>query len=295
MFEGIITALITPFKNGAIDIETLQPLIEKQTQAGIKSIVVGGSTGEGSSLSDEEYYFLIKEAKRIASGRINIIAGMTSVSTIHACEKAKKLNTLADGLMCTLPHYIKPEQHGVEQHFKALDEISKLPIILYLNPGRTGLNLTDQTLTRLASLSNIKALKDASGDMERPLRLSVLRQKGFKFLVGDDSAFLAYSANGGCGCVSVISNVLPSFMTNIHTKCISGQFSQARALMEQAISIINTVGIESNPIGIKYLAHRLGLLSSEIRLPLTVADISAKPIENITELAKKLESHASKT
>ncbi|MGC0371543.1 MAG: hypothetical protein DGJ47_000232 [Rickettsiaceae bacterium] len=292
VFKGIITALVTPFSNNKIDFESLSKIIKKQIDGGIKSIVIGGSTGEGSSLSEEEYYALIQHSVQSSEGKIKIIAGITGVYTEHVCEKIRKLMELeVDGLMCTVPHYVKPEQSGLLKHFVALNDASEVPIMIYAHPGRTGCNINDKTLVELSNLSNITALKDATSDIERPLRLGALVKKDFRFLVGDDAMLLAYGANGGEGCVSVTSNVMPKAMNKIYNLIYKGKNSDARQLLQRMLPIIQAVSCESNPIGIKYVANMLQLVSDEIRLPLTHAgEETVAKVNEIIPLLNEVEN-----
>ncbi len=273
IFKGILTALITPLdKNDNIDFKTLESLIERQIASGVDGLVIGGSTGEGSSFSNQEYYELIKTAIDCSKGRIPIIAGIVGVSTASVCEEVSTLSNMnVDGLMCTAPHYIRPEQEGLYQHFKAINDASKLPIMIYLHPGRTGCDMSDNTIIRLASLDKIVALKDCSSDIEKPLRLLPQLSSSLVFLTGDDNRFLAYSAHGGVGCVSVIANIFPKICKKIESLWIAGDTGKARELKQRLMPLMSAVFAESNPIGIKYVAHELTLCSDQIRLPLTKA------------------------
>jgi 4-hydroxy-tetrahydrodipicolinate synthase len=272
MYEGILTALATPFLGNEIDFAALKKLIDRQVKAGINAIVVGGSTGEGSSVSTEEYYQLISAAIECADGKIKVIAGTTGVNTISTCAKISRLSQMnIDGLMCTVPHYVKPEQEGIYQHFKAINDAAKVPVMIYIHPGRTGSDISDDVLVRLSNLDKIMAVKDASDDIERPLRLLSKVKKGFSFLTGNDAAILAYSANGGVGCVSVISNIYPEIYNKIAKYCSLGDFTSARSLLRKIIYGIYAIGSESNPIGIKCALQEIGACSGEIRLPLTAA------------------------
>ncbi len=273
IFKGLLTALITPLdENDNIDFKTLEPLVERQIASRVNGLVIAGSTGEGSSLSDEEYYELIKAVIDYSKGRIPIIAGTVGVSTASVCEKVSVLSNMnIEGLMCTAPHYIRPEQEGLYQHFKAINNASTLPIMVYLHPGRTGCDMSDSTVLRLASLDKIVALKDCSGDIEKPLRLLPQLSSNFVFLAGDDNRFLAYSAHGGVGCVSVIANVFPKICKKIESLWNSGDLIKARELQQKLMPLMTVVFSESNPIGIKWVAHELGLCSDKIRLPLTKA------------------------
>lgn len=291
-FKGIITALITPFKDNKLDVQTLEALISRQIEAGIDGIVIGGSTGEGSSLSNEEYYELISAAVEYSSKRIPIIAGITAIGTAPAVAKVKKLCKLdVDGIMCTTPHYIKPEQEGLYQHFKVINDASILPIMLYIHPGRTSCDLLDNTLLKLASLDKIVAVKDASADLERPLRVLPLCDN-LNLLTGDDSKLLAYNANGGKGCVSVIANILPKICKKLDTLWSVGNIQEALKIQQKLTPFFTAVFLESNPIGIKYCSSKLGLCNKEIRLPLTAASLlTIERIDSILTEIIKLENN----
>ncbi len=273
IFKGILTALITPFdENDHIDFKTLQPLVERQIDSGVNGLVIAGSTGEGSSLSDAEYYELIKTAIACSKGKIPIIAGTVGVSTASVCEKISILSSMGiDGIMCTAPHYIRPEQDGLYQHFQAINNASTVPIMIYLHPGRTGCDMSDDTIIRLSALDKIVALKDCSSDIEKPLRLLTQVNSPFVFLTGDDNRFLAYSAHGGVGCVSVMANIFPKICKKIESLWSSGNIDKARELQQNLMPFMSALFSESNPIGIKYAAHELKLCSDKIRLPLTKA------------------------
>ena len=273
IFKGLLTALITPLdENDNIDFRALESLVERQVASGINGLVIAGSTGEGSSLSDEEYYELIKTVIDCSKGRIPIIAGVVGVSTASVCEKVSILSNMnIEGLMCTAPHYIRPEQEGLYQHFQAINNASTLPIMIYLHPGRTGCDMSDSTILKLAALDKIVALKDCSSDIEKPLRLLPRLSSTFVFLAGDDNRFLAYSAHGGVGCVSVIANIFPKLCKKIESLWNSGDLIKARELQQQLMPLMTAIFSESNPIGIKCAAHDLKLCGDKIRLPLTKA------------------------
>ncbi len=292
IFNGVLTALITPFQNGALDLQNLKNLINQQIDAKVDAIVVAGSTGEGSNLSNKEYYELVSGAVKCSSKRIPIIAGTASISTALAVEKVQNLCKLGiDGIMCTTPYYIKPEQEGLYQHFKTIHDISNLPIMLYVNPSRTSCDLLDNTLLKLASLNKIVAIKDASNDLMRPLRILPLCNN-LNLLTGDDSKLLAYNANGGKGCVSVIANVLPKTCKRLDMLWSVGNIQEALKIQQKLTPFFIAVFSESNPIGIKYCASKLGLCNEEIKAPLTTARLSTiEKIDPILTEMIKLENN----
>lgn len=273
IFDGVLTALITPFSKGKIDIVALKLLIDRQIEAGINGLVIGGSTGEGSSLSQGEHFNLVKIATDHANKQINIVAGITAISTTEALSKVQKLATLdIDGIMCTAPQYIKPEQEGLFQHFKSINDSTNLPLMLYIHPGRTGCDFTDSTLLNIMNLERFVAIKDASSDLERPLR--ILPKVDINMLTGNDSIVLAYNANGGRGCVSVIANIFPKLCKQIDESWKNGEIGKALVIQQELTPLFEAVFSESNPIGVKYAAYKLGLCSDEIFLPLTFASKS---------------------
>mgnify|MGYP001267715120 CR=1 FL=1 len=279
IYKGLITALITPFKDNKIDKKALEKLIELQIQSGIYGLVIGGSTGEGTSLDEEEYYNLIQLATQIAAKKTNIIAGLSAVSTESAIKKVKKLNALGvDGIMCTSPHYIRPEQDGIIKHFQMIHENTNLPLMLYIHLGRTGVDLTDSTILKLAESPRIIAVKDAGTDISRPLRLSGKLPLHFSMMTGNDENSLAYSANGGNGCVSVISNIFPKECKQLQDYLSEGNYSQAIILQQKLLPIYEALCMESNPISIKYAMHLLNLCSDEIKLPLTIARLETRDL-----------------
>lgn len=271
IFKGIITALITPFKDGKIDLKALEKLIGKQAAAGVDGVVIGGSTGEGSSLSEEEQHELLSAALKFAAGKVKIIAAITAVSTLEAVKKVQDLCKFdIDGIMCTAPHYVKPEQQGLVLHYKAISEASSVPLMVYIHPGRTGCDFSDKTLLEIAGFDNIVAVKDATSDIEKPLRI-LSKVKNFNMMIGDDSRMLAYNAHGGLGCVSVTANIFPKILKKIDTLWQAGKVIEARDLQQKLMPFFASISAESNPIGIKYAVFKAGLCGSEIRLPLTMA------------------------
>lgn len=287
-FYGLITALITPFKNNEIDYKALEKIINHQIDASIKALVIAGSTGEGSVLAFEEYSNLIRKAIEIAKSRILIIAGCTAISTANAISmgiEAQKLG--ADGLMCSPPPYNRPTQAGLYEHFKALHDVTNLPIMLYAAPSRSAVDFTDDTIIKLSNLPRIMAIKDCGSDLERPIRIfKNLTQKNFTILSGDDSLSLAYNAQGANGLISVASNIFPREMIEIQDRWQNKEVEKAIELQRKYIDLYKALFIETNPIPVKYAASIIGLCEAEMRLPLLTAtktsrDIISREIENI--------------
>lgn len=292
IFDSTITALITPFSKGKIDFQSLESLIERQVDSGINGIVIGGSTGEGSSLTGDQYFELVKIASEYAGNKINIFAGITAISTNEALTKLDKLLSLdLDGVMCTAPQYIKPEQEGLFQHFKLIHDATNLPLMLYIHPGRTACDFSDDTIFRIMKLERFVAIKDATSDLEKPLR--ILPKSDINMLTGNDSAVLSYYANGGSGCVSVIANIFPRLCKQIDNTWKDGQVGKALVIQRELTPLYTAIFAESNPIGVKYAAYKLGLCSEEILLPLTFASKEARSkidieLERLKDLEKNV-------
>ncbi len=277
IYEGLITALITPFKDSKIDEKSLERLIELQIQSGVDGLVIGGSTGEGTSLEDEDYYNLIKLATKIVDKKINVIAGLSAVATEYAVSRVRKLNELGiDGIMCTVPHYIRPEQDGIIKHFQMLHDSTNLPLMLYIHLGRTGADLADSSILKLAECERIVAIKDAGSDIARPLRLLGKLPPHFSMMTGNDENCIAYSSHGGKGCVSVISNIFPNECKALQDYLKTGNYSQAIMLQQKLFPVYEALFVEGNPIGVKCAMQLLKLCSDEVKLPLTVARLKTR-------------------
>lgn len=282
-FHGLITALITPFDNDKLDFVSLEKLVAYQRKASVKALVIAGSTGEGSTLTAEEYSALIQHTLKFAND-INVIASCGSSSTATAVSTALQAEKLGvSALMCTIPPYNKPTQEGLYLHFKAIHDATYLPIMLYTIPGRTGTDFTDATILRLADLPRIVAIKDGGSDVERPLRIST-KLPNFAILAGDDSMTSIFYAHGGLGVVSVISNIMPIDMIKLCELWEQNKPQEARILQRKLLSICKAMFIETNPMPIKYAASLLGLCKSDIRMPLCELKAESK-----SEISKTLD------
>lgn len=291
IFKGLITAIITPFKNNKLDLESLEKILEHQIKAEVNAVVIAGSTGEGSSLNLEEYKLLLQTSKNIVNKRIPIISGCSSNNTAYAIELAAESTKIGvDGFMISPPSYLKPTQDGIYKHFEAIHEASNLPIMLYSVPGRTGVDFTDEVIFKLAKLPRILALKDAGIDLKRPLRIKAIVKKEFNLLCGNDDLSLAFNAQGGVGCVSVASNVAPKLCKELQKKWYNNDVKGALEIHQKLLPLYKALFVEPNPIPVKYAMHYLGFCTNEIRLPLTEAtNTTKKQIEEIiTSLSIKV-------
>jgi 4-hydroxy-tetrahydrodipicolinate synthase len=282
-FKGLYTALVTPFKNNSIDFGALERLIERQIDAKVDGIVIAGSTGELATLDDAEYKNLLEQAIKIAKGRTQIIAGVgfnSTHKTIHAAKIAESFGY--DAIMAVTPYYNKPTQEGLFKHYTELHKNTKLPIIVYSVPGRCGVDISDQLIFRLAELERVVAYKDASNDIERPLRITAKLQDRISLLNGDDSVALAYNANGGVGCISVASNIIPKISKEIQDLTLASKFKEALAVHIKYMDFYKALFIETNPVPAKYALSLMGLCSEEVRLPLCELSNNNKEIVKST-------------
>lgn len=272
MFKGSYVAIVTPFKEGNIDEDAFQHLVERQFQSGTQGIVIAGSTGEGLLLSKAEKQRLFTLAKEVAQDRFPLIACCSSPSTAQAQEMAQEAYEGGmTAVLVTAPSYVKPSQEGLYQHFFHLHSSSRLPIILYNHPGRTNVNLSDETLSRLAVLPTIIGLKDSNPDIPRLMRLRTKLPSSFFIFSGDDPTSASLLAMGGDGTISVAANLIPADVAQLVSSCQKGDMETFRALSLRTIDLFEALNIETNPTCVKYTLSLLGLCQNELRLPLLPA------------------------
>ncbi len=291
MFKGIFTALITPFKHGEVDIKSFEQMINWQIESGIHGLVIGGSTGEGQSLTKEEFLQIVSTAVKISKGRVPIIANTGLNSTFNSIELSQAAQELkVNGIMLVSPYYIKPSQEGLYQHFKAIHDVTNVPILIYNAPGRTCIDISNETIIRLAKLPRIKGVKECSGN---PIRCTQLKQKlddKFEIVTGDDVLALAYYSQGAVGVVSVTSNIVPSLMVKLHHLWQNNRIKDAIELQAMLLPLNEVLFCETNPIAVKYAASQFELCSADLRLPLTQPSESNKKLirETLEALKAKL-------
>jgi 4-hydroxy-tetrahydrodipicolinate synthase len=274
---GYIPDLPTPFdENDGIDLTAFAKLCERQIEAGVQAIVVGETAGEASTLTRAEHRTIIRAAVEIARGRIRVIAGAGSNSTSQAIELTRRAEAAgADAVLSVVPYYNKPMQAGIYAHFQAIADSTSLPIILHDIPSRTIRGLSDDTLARLAESRQFIGLRDGTGDIARPLRLRPLVPPRFRLLSGDDPTALAFLANGGDCCISMISNIAPELCLAVFSSCRQGRLQSARYLQNRLVRLTASLAKES-PAALKYALHLLGLMRPNTRLPIVELDDSAK-------------------
>ncbi|QWG19461.1 4-hydroxy-tetrahydrodipicolinate synthase [Bradyrhizobium sediminis] len=266
---GYIPDLPTPFDEaGALDLTAFAVLCERQIKAGVTAIVVGETAGEASTLTPAEHEAIVRAAVGIARGRVRVIAGAGSNSTSQAIELTRRAEAAgADAVLSVVPYYNKPMQSGIFAHFQAIADAATLPIILHDVPARTIRELSDDTLTQLARSKQFIGLRDATGDITRPMRLRSLLPHGFRLLSGDDATALAFIANGGDGCISTISNVAPELCLAVFSSCRQGRLQSARYLHNRLAALTSALSKES-PAALKYALCLLGFMSPATRLPI---------------------------
>ncbi|AYA03338.1 4-hydroxy-tetrahydrodipicolinate synthase [Acinetobacter sp. WCHAc010034] len=270
--QGSIVAIVTPmFEDGSVDWKGLEKLVEWHIEQGTNSIVAVGTTGEASTLSMAEHTQVIKEVIRVANKRIPIIAGTGANSTHEAIELTKEAKELgADAALLVTPYYNKPTQEGLYQHYKAIAAAADMPMILYNVPGRTGVDLENETVIRLADIPQIVGIKDATGDVPRgQALLEGLKGKDMTVYSGDDATAYQLITLGALGNISVTANVAPKEMSEVCAAAIAGDAERAEQLNAKVANLHNILFCESNPIPVKWALHDMGLIGAGIRLPLT--------------------------
>jgi 4-hydroxy-tetrahydrodipicolinate synthase len=267
---GYIPDLPTPFdSNGEVDLAAFRQLCERQIVAGATTLVVGETTGEDSTLSHAEHSALVRVAVRTSRGRVAIIAGAGSNSTSQAIELTRQAESDgADAVLSVVPYYNKPMQSGIYAHFCAIADSSRLPIVLHDVPSRTVRELSDDTVIQLAKSRQFIGLRDATGDITRPLRLRSMLRSEFRLLSGDDTTAPAFLVHGGDGCISVTSNVMPDLCLQLYRSCRQGDLQVAMGLAVRLGHLTAALSRESTPAPLKYALSLLGLMSPCVRLPL---------------------------
>ena len=284
MFQGCGTALVTPFRQDlSLDEECLRRLVRRQIEGGIHFLVPCGTTGENPTLSREEHLRVVEITLEEAKGKVPVLAGAGGNDTRAVVELAKSLEALgADGLLVVTPYYNKPTPDGLFEHYRAVSKASRLPIIVYNVPGRTGLNVEPATLARLARIDTVVGVKEASGNVSQMAQIFQLVPDDFLVLSGDDALTLPLIALGGLGLISVVSNEVPYAMSRMVSLCLEGDFPAAQKMHRQLHALMEVNFIESNPGPVKAAMAMLGLLEPVYRLPVVPPrPESVKKIEHV--------------
>ncbi len=287
MFRGSITALITPFRDGAVDEACFQALVQRQIDNGTHGLVPVGTTGESPTLSHEEHKRVVElcievaQAKNGKGEKAFVIAGAGSNSTIEAVDLAKHAEKAgAEAVLVVTPYYNKPTQEGLYQHYKAINDAVNIPIFIYNIPGRSVIDMSVETMARLFKLSNIVGVKDATGNIARVSEQRAAMGDKFIQLSGEDATALGFNAHGGVGCISVTSNVAPALCAEFQEATLAGDYKRALDLQDRLMPLHETLFVESNPVPTKYALSKLGICSVDVRMPLVgMSEASCKLVD----------------
>ncbi|MEQ1602560.1 MAG: 4-hydroxy-tetrahydrodipicolinate synthase [Methylophilaceae bacterium] len=270
MLQGSLVAIATPMHgDGSLDISALRALIDFHIEQGSDGIVIVGTTGESPTVDFEEHCLLIRTAVEHTAGRVPVIAGTGANSTREAISLTNAAKNLgADACLLVAPYYNKPTQEGIYQHYKAVAAAVDIPQILYNVPGRTGCDIANDTTLRLAQIPNIVGIKDATGNIERGTDLLLRAPKDFAIYSGDDASCMSLMLLGGHGVISVTANVAPKLMHEMCVAAMSGNAILARTINAKLFALHQKLFVEANPIPVKWVLHKMGLIGAGIRLPL---------------------------
>ena len=270
MFEGTHTALVTPFRDGALDEQALRDLVERQVQAGVDGVVPCGSTGESATLSHAEHRRVVEVVVDAVRGRVQVIAGTGSNSTAESIALTRHASEAgADGALLISPYYNKPTQQGILAHYEAVARETDIPLLVYNIPGRTASNILPSTMARLAEIDRVVGVKEASGDLGQVSAVVASCPPGFDVLSGDDVLTLPIVAVGGKGVITTTGNVAPAAMVELVRAARAGEAERARQLHLRLLPLFEVLFCETNPIPVKAALAMMGLVGEEIRLPLT--------------------------
>ncbi len=269
MISGSLTALVTPFKNGQLDLDTLKQLVAWQIAEGSNGLVPVGTTGESPTLSHAEHEQVVEEVVKAAAGRVPVIAGAGSNNTeegIGLIRHAARVG--ADAALVVTPYYNKPTQAGLIAHFKAMHDAADIPIIIYNIPGRSVVDMSPETMGELAKLPRIIGVKDATGDLARVSKQRLTCGKDFIQLSGEDATAVGFNAQGGVGCISVTANVAPALCAQMHAATKAGDYAKALSIQDQLMPLHIAIFREPGLVGAKYALSLLGKCTEDVRLPL---------------------------
>ncbi|WP_300033489.1 4-hydroxy-tetrahydrodipicolinate synthase [uncultured Roseobacter sp.] len=270
MFKGSMPALVTPFRNGELDLDTLKKLVEWHIGEGSNGLVPVGTTGESPTLTHREHEVVVEEVVKAAAGRVPVIAGAGSNNTTEAIRLVRHAESVgADAALVVTPYYNKPTQSGLIAHFTALHDCAELPIIIYNIPGRSVVDMSPETMGRLAELPRIVGVKDATGDLARVCDQRMTCGPDFIQLSGEDATAHGFNAQGGTGCISVTANVAPKMLSQMQAACLAGDYATALQIQDRLMPLHKAIFTEPGLVGVKYAMSRLDLCSDEVRLPLT--------------------------
>jgi 4-hydroxy-tetrahydrodipicolinate synthase len=269
VFRGSFTALVTPFRNGALDEKALRDLVDWQIAEGTNGLVPVGTTGESPTLSHEEHKRVVEWCTEQARRRVPVVAGAGSNSTAEAIELARHAEAAgADAVLVVTPYYNKPTQEGLYQHYKAINDAIAIPIIIYNIPARSVIDMSVETMARLFELPNITGVKDATANVARVCQQRAAMGDGLNQLSGEDATALGFNAHGGHGCISVTANVAPRLCADFQGACSKGDYAMALTLHDKLMPLHTALFLETNPAPVKYALSVLGRCPETVRLPM---------------------------
>jgi len=287
IFEGSGVAIVTPFKNDEVDYETLRSLLEWQVSEGTDAIIICGTTGEASTLTDDEQIDVIKFTVEVISGRIPVVAGVGSNFTAHGLELTKRAEAVgADALLHVSPYYNKASRKGLVDHFRAMAEATSLPILLYSVAGRTGMNIEPSVCEELAAVKNIVGVKEASGNISQVVEIARRAPEGFDLYSGNDDMIVPLLSVGGKGVISVLANIAPRDTHDMVRKFLDGDVKGSYEIQLRAKPLIDALFIEVNPIPVKAALYMMGMCGYEYRMPLCQMDEG-----NYAKLEKEMKAY----
>lgn len=269
IFQGSAVAIVTPFNENGVNFKKLEDLLEWHVKEGTDAIVICGTTGEATTMTEKEKKDTIKFTVDVINKRIPVIAGTGSNNTASAISMCKYAESVgADGLLVITPYYNKTTQKGLVKHFSAINSEVKTPIILYNVPSRTGVNITPSTLAELSNLSNIVGIKEASGNISQVVQMKALCRDSIDIYSGNDDQIVSIMALGGKGVISVLANIIPGKVHEITEKCLNNNFKEALDIQLDTLALTNTLFVETNPIPVKTAMNLMGFEVGDLRLPL---------------------------
>jgi 4-hydroxy-tetrahydrodipicolinate synthase len=290
MIQGSLVALITPFRDDKVDEQALRRMVQWHIEQGTHGLIPMGTTGESATLDVTEHRRVTEIVVEEAAGKIPVVAGAGSNDTRVAMANTRDAQEVgADAALHVAGYYNRPSQEGLFRHFEAVHASSEIPIIVYNIPARVVVDITPHTMARIAALPRVIGVKDATGDLTRPILEGLLIDSEFSFLSGDDGTAVAYNAAGGNGCISVTANIAPGLCSEMQTACQTGDFTTAAAIQRRLMPLHSALFLEPSPAGVKYAASLLGLCDDYCRLPIVPLSASAKSAirEAIEEIGLK--------
>ena len=278
MFHGVIPALVTPFKDDKLDEAAFARLIERQIEGGVSGLVPVGTTGETPTVSHAEHDRIVELCVEVAGGRVPVIAGAGSNCTAEAIQRVKHAKAAgAAGALVVAPYYNRPSQEGLYRHFAAIADACDLPVVIYNVPSRTGCDISNETVARIAQIPSMAGIKDATGDLTRAGLMRLEVPADFVMLTGDDGSALGYIAQGGHGVISVTANVAPKPMSGMIRAAREGRFADALKLNDTLALMHRALFLDNSPSPTKFALAQLGLCSEEVRLPIAPCADAVKP------------------